>query len=85
MSDIDQAQGGLHIFDFLGNAVLAEADAQLTSAMPGVASHHPPRYLKFCVPLLFYNIPCWIPEAVAISTPDRNMHPYSCALQVPIQ
>ena len=38
MTDIDHAQGGLHIFDFLGNAVLVEADAQLTSAVPGVAS-----------------------------------------------
>ena len=35
MEDIDRVQVGLHVFDFLGNAVLAEADSQLAVAMPG--------------------------------------------------
>ena len=40
MHNIDHVQAGLHIFDFLGNAVLAEADKQLASAMPGAYAGH---------------------------------------------
>ena len=35
INDTNASHVGLHIFDFLGNAVLAEADAQLANAMPG--------------------------------------------------
>ena len=35
LHDVDHVQIGLHMFDFLGNAVLAEVDAQLATAMPG--------------------------------------------------
>lgn len=40
INDTNKSHVGLHIFDFLGNAVLAEADAQLASAMPGECSQH---------------------------------------------
>ena len=40
MHDIDHVQIGLHIFDFLGNAVLAEVDTQLATAMPGAQARH---------------------------------------------
>lgn len=35
MHDIDRVRVGLHIFDFLGNSVLAEVDTQLAKAVPG--------------------------------------------------
>ena len=38
--DLDHVQVGLHIFNFLGNAVLAEVDTQLGTAMPGAYAGH---------------------------------------------
>lgn len=37
---IDHGQIGLQLFDFLGNAVLAEVDTQLAAAMPGAHAGH---------------------------------------------
>ena len=35
LDGVDDAHAGLLVFDFLGNAVLAEADLQIANAMPG--------------------------------------------------
>lgn len=40
INDTSNVHVGLHNFDFLGNSVLAEADAQLARAMPGERSRH---------------------------------------------
>ena len=40
MHEVDRLQVGLHIFDFLGNSVLAEVDTQLANAMPGMYTEH---------------------------------------------
>ena len=37
---IDHVQIELRLFDFLGNAVLAEVDTQLAAAMPGAHAGH---------------------------------------------